>query len=83
MTLGTKIRYYRNHQKKSQKDIAVRTGIPQTTLSGWENDKSEPTISDAKKLAIALGVTVNELLDDKIPQKDHDDRSKLDKKLVG
>jgi transcriptional regulator with XRE-family HTH domain len=62
MTLGSRIKFFRNQLRMSQKDIEMKTNIPQTTLSGWENDKYEPTLSDAKKLATALGVTVSDLL---------------------
>jgi Predicted transcriptional regulators len=62
MTLGQRIKLYRKQAKKSQKDIEQEAQIPQTTLSGWENDKSEPTVSDAIKLAKALKVSVTELI---------------------
>lgn len=64
MQLGDKLRFFRNKVSKSQKKVGAETGIPQTTISGWENGISEPTLSDAHKLANALGVTVNDLLDD-------------------
>lgn len=66
MTFGKRLRFYRQQKKKpmTQKDLERESGIPQTTISDWENDKSEPTASDIVKLAAALGVTVNELLGD-------------------
>lgn len=63
MTFGQRIKVFRQRVSKSQKDIEAETEIPQATLSGWENDKSEPCVSDAVKLAAALGVTVAELID--------------------
>ena len=63
MTFGQRIRFYRQRINKSQKIIEAETGIPQTTQSGWENDKTEPTVSDAQKLAAALGVTLAELIE--------------------
>lgn len=62
ITIGEKVRHYRNKAKKSQRNIKFETDIPQTTLSCWERDQCEPTASDIVKLATALGVTVNELL---------------------
>lgn len=64
MTLGEKIRLYRREKKLSQKEVEIVTGIPQTTLSGWENDKTEPGISDFIKLAAALKVSMTDLLAD-------------------
>ncbi|GMB00398.1 helix-turn-helix transcriptional regulator [Pelosinus sp. IPA-1] len=62
MSLGKRIKLFRNQLRKSQKEIESITGIPQTTLSGWENDNSEPAASDIIKLASVLRVTVNDLL---------------------
>lgn len=64
MALGQKIKHFRQRAKKSQRDIQVDTGIPQTTLSGWEAEKFEPKASELQKLATALGVSVAELLSD-------------------
>jgi len=62
MTLGARLRGMRKVAKESQIGLSIKTGIPQTTISDWENDKSEPTASDIVKLATALGVTITELL---------------------
>lgn len=67
-SLGERLKDYRKQAKKSQKFIEAETGIPQNTLSGWENDKSEPTISDARKLAVALGISLVELIEGKDQQ---------------
>lgn len=70
MMFGQRLRQIRKKQKKTQKDLEVATGIPQTTISGWEACKFEPQISDAQKLAIALGVSIAELLDDTVDTKE-------------
>lgn len=62
MTFGKRICFLRLRIGKSQKRIEAETGIPQRTLSDWENDNSEPSVSDAVKLASAFGVTVGELI---------------------
>ncbi|MBU2701656.1 transcriptional regulator with XRE-family HTH domain [Sporomusaceae bacterium BoRhaA] len=64
MSVGKRISFLRKNAKKTQKIIELETGIPQTTLSGWETDKTVPNLYDAHKIATALGVTVNDLLDD-------------------
>jgi transcriptional regulator with XRE-family HTH domain len=63
MTLGQRIRFFRNLLKKTQDDIKDETGIPQTTLSNWERDLTEPVVSDAKKLANVLKVSLMELIE--------------------
>lgn len=70
MTIGQRLKIFRRKIRKSQKDIEGEVGIPQTTLSGWENDISEPTASDIVKLSTALCVTVTELLSDSPQDKD-------------
>ena len=67
MTFGQRLRQIRQQQNKSQKSIEVVTGIPQTTISGWETGISEPQVTDLKKLAAALGVSAADLLDDSLP----------------
>lgn len=62
MSFGKRLKSFRIAVKKSQKDIEFETQIPQTTLSGWKNDKAEPTALDIMKLASALGVSLSQLL---------------------
>ena len=63
MTFGERLKKIRQSVQKSQKQIQIETGIPQTTLSGWENDISEPTASDIIKLATVFNITVTQLLE--------------------
>jgi len=62
VNFGNKIRDLRLKTSKTQKLIEAETAIPQRTLSDWENNKSEPTLSDAIKLAEAFGVSINQLI---------------------
>lgn len=63
-TFSKRLRYLRRLAGKSQKQIFKETGIPQTTISCWENAIGEPSVSDLPKLAVALGVSVSDLLDE-------------------
>jgi len=63
LTFGQRVKFYRQSIRKSQKAVAIEAGIPQTTLSGWETGKTEPVVSDAQKLAAALGVSLSELIE--------------------
>lgn len=48
------VRIIREHQELSQSDIAMLTGIPQSTISGIENDRINIGVERAKVLARAL-----------------------------
>ncbi|WP_280371214.1 helix-turn-helix domain-containing protein [Nocardia wallacei] len=45
-----------------QPDLAARVGTTATQISRWENGKQEPTASNCRMLARALGLSTDELL---------------------
>lgn len=57
-TLGDKLQYLRKTLTFSQKDFAEFLGIPQPSLSAYENNRNSPTvdvlINIAKKCNISL-----------------------------
>lgn len=61
---GARLRYFRKKQKISQQQLGQMIDKPQTTISDWENDKYFPGIDEAVRLARALGVSIDELLDE-------------------
>ena len=57
---------YREEKGISQLKLAKLTGVSQGTISLIESGKRVPTVFIAKKLAVVLGVTVDEMIvDDK------------------
>lgn len=48
-TLGQKIKAARKARTISQQQLAAETGVPQTTISSWENDEKIPLY---KKVAL-------------------------------
>lgn len=60
--IGSQIREYRQARKLSQSNIAQLIGVPQSTLSDIENNRYEPKISLASRIAEVLGVTLEALL---------------------
>lgn len=48
----------------NQEKLSKKTGLSVVTLSNFANGKSELTYSNAKKVARALGVSMEELRDD-------------------
>src|SRR6202000_3495901 len=56
------IRSLRQRSGLSQRQLALRMGVPRTYVSKIENEKATPTLSSLERLARALEVTVPELL---------------------
>ncbi|AZA48674.1 XRE family transcriptional regulator [Chryseobacterium carnipullorum] len=66
MSIGTKVRKYREAKNWSQEDLAMRLDTTQTTISNIESDKNIPNSLLLNKLAKELDINMNELFDDKI-----------------
>jgi len=64
MTIGDKILYLRQKLDMKQKELADKVGITEATLSRYENGKRNPRGDIAAKLAKALGVTTDYLLNE-------------------
>jgi transcriptional regulator with XRE-family HTH domain len=62
-TLGKEIKKARIDQGLKQKDLQERTGLSQKYLSQIENDAVDPRVSVLKKIAQALQVSADCLLD--------------------
>jgi transcriptional regulator with XRE-family HTH domain len=54
VTVGESVRIIRELQGLSQTELAELTGIPQSTISGIENDRIQIGVERAKMLARAL-----------------------------
>jgi len=54
VSVGESVRIMRELQELSQSDLAKLTGIPQSTISGIENDRINLGVERAKTLALAL-----------------------------
>lgn len=54
VSVGESVRIMRELQELSQNDLARLTGLPQSTISGIENDRIALGVERAKVLAIAL-----------------------------
>jgi len=62
-SFGTRLKRLRAAAGLTQAALADRAGVPLTTLRNWEHDRREPLVTTAGKLARALGVSVDALLD--------------------
>ena len=59
---GRTLRRYRNAKEFSQAALARQVGVTREYLLRLEDGQNEPTLGLAQRLAKALGVTVNDLL---------------------
>lgn len=61
MSVGTTIRLLRG--ERSQEDLAHEAGISTSTLSRLERGLHQPSLPTLRKLAVALGVSLADLID--------------------
>ena len=59
--MENQIRALRKERGISQEDLARRCGVSRQTINAIENNKYDPTLSLAFRLAAQLEVTVDEL----------------------
>lgn len=60
--VGAKIKEIRKKAKLTQRDIYIRVGIPQNTISDYERGERNPTLLQLLRLSGALGCEVWEFL---------------------
>lgn len=60
--IGTRIKQLRKEKGLKQKELADRVKIPHSTFANYENNKREPSQEQIEKIAMALGVSVYDLL---------------------
>lgn len=68
MNIGSRIRYIRQEQKRTQEEIAKSCGFTKSLLSKIENGQSNPPVSTLIKIAASLGVRVSDLLEEQSAQ---------------
>src|SRR5947209_5868115 len=59
MTFGKKLKELRHQQGLTQAQLAKASGIPQGTVRDYEQDKRNPLLANAQKLARVLGVSLD------------------------
>lgn len=65
MSVGNKIKQYRENKKMTQNDIADILEVSAATVSKYESDSLEPSIESIKRLAELFEISIDELLTDK------------------
>lgn len=61
MSFGQKLKQLRLARGLSQAKLAEMLGIPQTTISDFEQGKYEPDVTVAKNIARFFGKTIDEM----------------------
>jgi transcriptional regulator with XRE-family HTH domain len=59
--LGTRLRRLRQAAGLSQQQLADRARVPLGTLRNWEQDRRAPLLDTAGRVAVALGISLDEL----------------------
>ena len=60
--MKTKLRELRKALGMTQKQLAIKSDTPRICIARYEAGTHQPGITNATKLAAALGVTVDELI---------------------
>ena len=60
--ISKNLKYHRESNNLSQTALAKATGIPQTTISAYENGTNIPNIINCITLANFYGITIDELI---------------------
>ncbi|EJL70046.1 helix-turn-helix domain-containing protein [Chryseobacterium populi] len=66
MSIGTRVKRFREAKGLSQDDLALRIDVAQSTISSIESDKNIPNSLLLSKIAKELEVDINELLNEGI-----------------
>lgn len=69
MPFGDRLKKFREAKGYTQEQLAELVGVAKTTITGYERGNRTPDVAKIKKLAKALGVTGDELLDTGIDKK--------------
>jgi transcriptional regulator with XRE-family HTH domain len=67
LSIGETLRTLREERALTQEQLAQRVGVQQAMIGHWENDRRQPTLYMAARLAEALDVTIDFLASDESP----------------
>ena len=65
-SLAYTVRTLRRRQALTQEELAEKAGLSATTVANLETDSHEPSVRTLRKIADALNVTPQQLLDGQI-----------------
>lgn len=62
LKIGSTLKYYRQRQRMTQKQVAEKLHVTPQTISKWERDKSYPDIEQLVALSELFHVNINRLV---------------------
>lgn len=62
MTLKKQLRFYLNQKDITASQLAKRSSVPKQSMSDWLSGSNPRNITQVKKVADALGVTIDHLM---------------------
>ena len=62
--IGSNIKTFRKAAGMTQNDLAKHISVSRPTISSWEINRTEPTMPDVQRMALALDCSVYEILGD-------------------
>lgn len=69
MNIGERIKELRKSKNLTQKQLGEKIGVTATTITKYENNQLSINTDTLSKIAIALGVTVSDILGESLPSK--------------
>lgn len=63
-----RLRFFREKNNLTQKELSLKIGVEQNTVSQWESGERLPRADKLPQLAKILGCTVDDLLNDESTQ---------------
>ncbi|VEU80471.1 helix-turn-helix transcriptional regulator [Haploplasma axanthum] len=63
MLINNRIKYYRNINKLTQKDLAERIGVRVATISDYETNKVIPNIENLIKITKVFKIKIDDLIE--------------------
>jgi transcriptional regulator with XRE-family HTH domain len=73
LTIGSNIRFLRERNKLSQKDLAKIAGVTDKAISTWERNINTPRMGAIEKMANYFGVKKSDIIEDKADRRSDDD----------
>lgn len=77
-TFGNMVAVLRKEKGMTQLELSEKMGVTDKAVSKWERDLSFPDVSSIPKLAEILGVSVDELMQNKAESKEEPIKKKID-----
>jgi len=69
VTIIRQLRCFREKMGWTQRDLAEKVGLSETTIWNYENGRREPRLQDLKKFAQIFNCTIDELINPTVPPK--------------